>query len=506
MAPAPEEYDFENARTRLQRRVNGFVGVTAVDVGYRWKNNRPTDEICLRVHVDRKVACADMSAEEVIPKNFEGIAVDVITASYCAHLQDVENGQPGRPYLLSGSACSRLDARGGGTVGAIVMDNRTGAPGILSNWHVISGPNGARGDRIVSRNAGVTRNIGTLVRGALGPWGDAAFARIDGPAAWLPAVRELSITVSGARKSRLGEELVKYGRATGLTRARVDGEGVYRVRYLTAQGQSEVREIRGFKLVPLSTQGQGASRISAPGDSGSLWIDPASGQAVGLNFAGEEDGNVGGNERMNFALACEMVSVLDHLDVRLATLDDVIDGATRRVSPPPRIPLQLVPVASNQTMAPFSEPDRITLLETERKPVSVAAPSPLCDPRDFLVPAQEWTDHGLNQDPRSRPIARAGYDVIISVRRDIWPEFEGCCRKAFPTLRGIALQPETDFRRVIGKGPVAVALRDVIGHSVRFGPDGAIPHLADLVQAQSFLDVCQSIGRVYRTLGHTLRA
>ena len=209
---------------------------------------------------------------------------------------------------------------------------------------------------------------------------------------------------------------------------------------------------------------------------------------------------------MNFALACEMVSVLDHLDVRLATLDDLVDGATRRASPPPQMPQRLVPVVSNQTITPFPGLDQFTLPEKQQEPVSVAALAALGDPRDYPVPAQEWTDHGLNSDPRSRPVARAGYDVVISLRRDIWPEFESCCRKSFPTLRGIALQPETDLRRAIGKGPVAAAQRDVIGHSVRFGPDGAIPHLGELVQAKSFLDVCQSIGRVYRTLGHTLRA
>ena len=63
-------------------------GVTAVDVGFKIKGETLTDEIAIRVHVDRKIPVAELAKSEVFnetgktPKKVGGFPVDVIEATY----------------------------------------------------------------------------------------------------------------------------------------------------------------------------------------------------------------------------------------------------------------------------------------------------------------------------------------------------------------------------------------------------------------------------------------
>jgi hypothetical protein len=56
--------------------------VTALDVGYRLRNGRPTDELAIRVHVERKRPTASLPVEELFPAQLGGFPVDVIQATY----------------------------------------------------------------------------------------------------------------------------------------------------------------------------------------------------------------------------------------------------------------------------------------------------------------------------------------------------------------------------------------------------------------------------------------
>ena len=53
-------------------------GVHHVDVGYRIKDRRPTDELAIRVHVRQKLPESALPASAVAPKELEGAPVDVI--------------------------------------------------------------------------------------------------------------------------------------------------------------------------------------------------------------------------------------------------------------------------------------------------------------------------------------------------------------------------------------------------------------------------------------------
>ena len=59
---------------RLLARPN----VTAVDINYRTKGGEKTDQLCLVIWVRRKRPESGIPAEEVLPREIDGVPVDVI--------------------------------------------------------------------------------------------------------------------------------------------------------------------------------------------------------------------------------------------------------------------------------------------------------------------------------------------------------------------------------------------------------------------------------------------
>ena len=57
-------------------------GVTAVDVGYKIKDGQLTDELAIRVHVQRKLPPEALKEHDMFPKRLGRFSVDVIEASY----------------------------------------------------------------------------------------------------------------------------------------------------------------------------------------------------------------------------------------------------------------------------------------------------------------------------------------------------------------------------------------------------------------------------------------
>ena len=53
-----------------------------IDIGYRWRRGQRTDEICLRMHVQRKLPIDALLPSQVLPSHVAGIALDVIEAAY----------------------------------------------------------------------------------------------------------------------------------------------------------------------------------------------------------------------------------------------------------------------------------------------------------------------------------------------------------------------------------------------------------------------------------------
>lgn len=307
---------------RMFRNRSDFTGV---DIGQVWTDGEETKDVSVRIHLQRKRPLAEIESAFVIPKQVDGVRIDVIEGDYQLP-QDVGLNaakQLRNPFLMGGASVSRRNG-GAGTLGAIVMDRQSRQPGLLSNWHVLAGPHGQSGDAIfypatMDADARAPRRVGMLQRATLGQKGDAAVAFLDTQSDWLPLQQDTFTEIRTVRRARLGETLSKTGRTSGTTKAKVDGNGIYRLRYEVRPGVREDRDVEGFRLVARTAGNPNNVEISAPGDSGATWLNAAEGAGVGLHFAGE----VSPLAEHEFALACHLEAALDALDVDVAQFADL---------------------------------------------------------------------------------------------------------------------------------------------------------------------------------------
>ncbi len=311
--PAEEKVQaaYQEALSRYGEREN----VTAIDIGYKYKKGKVTDQISVRIHVREKSDETALEAADLFPEEILGVAVDVIQATYAPHrgLQVLSQRRQRRDPVQPGLSVAHPNVSAG-TLGALVIDNVTGQPGILSNWHVLVGSAEAKpGDPIVQPGPAdggrlLRDTIATLERSVLGPDGDAAVALLTGTRQVLPEQFETNQLLQAARMPSRDEILEKSGRTTGVTRGRVDGLGRYFIHYSVGRVG-----IDGFKLVTAKDGNPDNEEISAGGDSGSVWYDPQTGQGVGLHFAGETNAD----PKAEHAVACFLPRVLETLNISL---------------------------------------------------------------------------------------------------------------------------------------------------------------------------------------------
>lgn len=295
----------------------GRDGVTAVDLGFKWRQGQMTDQLAVRVHVVKKKREVELSAGELFPEEVQGIPVDVIEASYAP--QALVTSRPeaaiegrGRRYEVVpigvSIGCRYSTA---GTLGAKVYDRRSGQAMILSNWHVLVGRRNVEADLAIWQPGWIdggtheSNTIATLARSILGPY-DAAVARLTGQR------QVTSRTVEGrpiedSSQPRLGMQVWKSGRSSGYTQGFIDGVKMTVPLSYNDAGVHVLQKV--FRIVPVP--GGRYGEISVPGDSGSVWVDELSGKAVGLHFAGEL------GDTPEHALAHEIEPILEALDVHL---------------------------------------------------------------------------------------------------------------------------------------------------------------------------------------------
>lgn len=333
---------------RVRRSWLGRPGVTGVDVGFKMKGRQMTDELALRVHVARKIPIDSMpdkneafgdGGETTRRGDFE---VDVIEAQYGlsdgggSALAPEEVGRIERVDPLVGGVSVGNALAGGGTLGAIVWDKTDGEACILSNWHVLCRRKNWRvGEAIYQpspADGGRRRDtVAELKRGRLNRKADAALARLTGARPYTRDIFGLNPVV-GMEKPALGMEVVKSGRTTQVTKGRIDGVGFsFALDYTDGSRQAFDDQIH---IVPRPPWPDEDYEVSQSGDSGSLWINEATGMAVGLHFAGETDSSI----KAEYAIANRIEEVAKELEFSFAPIyrapapeDDQVLETVRRV-------------------------------------------------------------------------------------------------------------------------------------------------------------------------------
>ncbi|HEX2673286.1 MAG TPA: hypothetical protein VHM25_20535 [Polyangiaceae bacterium] len=263
--------------------------------------------------MNQKQRLSQLPPDQKLPKTIEGVEVDVLATGYVPH----GAARAPQAVLQPGLSVGNLNLKTTGTLGAVVQDLVTQNLCILSNWHVlVGGPEGAVGDGIsqpgpMDLGSNPAHEVAKLERWLrLSEQYDAALARLGANLATSTQLFDTTVTPRATAAPALGMSVFKSGAVSGVTHAIVDGvAGSYRLDYSNFGDGPEW--MTGFRLVP--DPAVPAEALSLEGDSGSLWVDTATGNAIGLHFAGEDDQS----PLNDYALAHPIEEVLARLNVSL---------------------------------------------------------------------------------------------------------------------------------------------------------------------------------------------
>jgi hypothetical protein len=375
--------DLVGALRLHRRRLLRVPGVTGVDIGYRFDDDtqRFTDEVVLRVHVERKqpleyfkdhpseLICKSSKKPDspelaVLWEKLEGqklkypnrddlVTLNVIPAKYRpAALSQL----PSRGAVLeTPRTLNEIDRRrrldplvGGisigspsapvGTLGALVWDKTDGTICILSNWHVLAGDLHAEVDSPCFQPGHFDQGRSSDVVARLKRWSfdnetDAAIAELTGNRHYCAGeILDLYQQITGVQDPYLGMVVLKSGRSSGVTWGFVDGLYFSTV---IEYSNGVVREFEDqIHIAPLPPKDplEPVFPISGPGDSGSVWVTKSNGsgyRAVGLHFAGDLPRSAFGEyalanpmrvvkERLNFSFRPRFLEIRDQEPASMA--------------------------------------------------------------------------------------------------------------------------------------------------------------------------------------------
>jgi hypothetical protein len=253
------------------RLVAYHPGVHYVDIGYKYVGGAFTGQLALRMHVRQKEARGRLPAGQLLPATISGLPTDVIQSNRRLEPSNIIQRDLRFNPLVGGIAIRNPRHKVLGTLGAIVRDLTTKTYMGLSNYHVLMGESGRAGDPITQP---ATTNINDII-GCVARWNrqlDCALCSLNSSRLLSLTIIEIPITPSGTKEPLLGMKVTKSGRTTGTTSGVVEGVSADE-----------------FTVIPIPGFPEADIEISAPGDSGSIWLDITDGYAVGLHYAGEKD-------------------------------------------------------------------------------------------------------------------------------------------------------------------------------------------------------------------------
>ncbi|HEX2607729.1 MAG TPA: hypothetical protein VHK91_10135 [Flavisolibacter sp.] len=301
------------SRTNDMRTMIEQKNVVAVGISEKISNNKKTGKLALTFYVEKKLPLDKLKGSQVIPPTVpeslsgsQAIPTDVVVIG---KLKPQVNPNVTRRPIQPGYSIGHFKITAG-TLGAVVTDGTDFF--ILSNSHVLADSGkGKKGDAILypgkfDGGLNPADRIGTLhdflpfTKGGdfVNP-ADCALASIDaGKLSILKAGIKGGDVPKGTLKPKRGMRIVKVGRTTGKTTGEIRD-----VNFRTTIDYGAGVGVIGFTDQVLCT------RYTEGGDSGSLVIEKASGKAVGLHFAGSEEGSV----------FTPIETVLEALKVKLVT-------------------------------------------------------------------------------------------------------------------------------------------------------------------------------------------
>ncbi|MTI30316.1 trypsin-like serine protease [Xanthovirga aplysinae] len=211
-----------------------FKGITNTGAGFKIKNDKMTDEICIFIEVEKKRSLDELKDSEIIPSNIENISIDLVERRpYVRHdliipIEELNQYQKFRP-LVGGSAITNGIENNGsvsiGTLGCIVhvktkKDNNNS---LMSNYHVIYAENAKFGQSIYQPDK-EDGTVALVESGVKGDYLDMALAVVTVKGS--NEVIEIG-TLKGTNPPKaVGQEVQKYGITTHKTKGQITKIGV----------------------------------------------------------------------------------------------------------------------------------------------------------------------------------------------------------------------------------------------------------------------------------------
>ncbi|MBE9474564.1 MAG: hypothetical protein IMY85_06700 [Chloroflexi bacterium] len=315
--------DIKQVKEASKDNLLAMQNVVGVGVGYQTKGGEQTGNYAIVVMVTRKLPLPALAPNAILPKNVDGVTIDVIEVGELRALQArTDRWRPAPGGISIGHY--KITA---GTFGAIVRDKKSGDRLILSNNHVIANSNDADpGDQVLQPGpidggspdvdtiahldrfcpiefatepgicdiADTYASLGNAVAGLLGskhrvntqqsdPQAvnlvDAALAKPINDSDVLDEILEIG-NIEGSEEGLLGMSIRKSGRTTSFTTSQIN--------LINATVDVNYGSDRTARFENQFVSGP----MSQGGDSGSLLVAGDSQHAVGLLFAGSNQSTI----------------------------------------------------------------------------------------------------------------------------------------------------------------------------------------------------------------------
>lgn len=310
--------------------------VHAVGVGKKIVNGKETETKSVRIYVVQKIATSLLPPRDRLPEIIDGIPTDVIesppafiipipeiadrpVAAVAGEVCTSDRRRRQRP-LVAGTSAAHVEV----TAGTISCFCRSTHPGddpskvyVLSNNHVFANVNqsqigddlyqpgpadgGMRNDHFADLHRFVHIQLGGNEPNRV----DAAIGRLLPNVTFQAEVCQIG-RINGTRQAAEDMLVCKHGRTTGFTEGIVADESYDALVGMDHNDPNIValfeNQVRIRSIPPYLAFGLG-------GDSGSLIVNKAASEAVGLYFAGPSDGSYG--------IANQIADVLEELQIAL---------------------------------------------------------------------------------------------------------------------------------------------------------------------------------------------
>jgi hypothetical protein len=303
-----EYWEAEQARflasyDTVAARLSRIPGVVEVCIGLRRRGGRLLDEPAFIVSVKEKRPESELPPDEVVPRTIDGFPTDVEVYREPKPLLGFGDEKHKKNYgtKVGGAAISAEDFGGIGTLGCFCRQNGDNSVVLLSNHHVLLGGSATVGSGVgqpehESSCCCTCNEIGKVLKGDKNL--DCAIASLNADVPFFPKIRRIKRsdnsveeegTIKGTADPVMDQVVWKVGYKTGLTRGKIS------------------------KITPRVEIAVDAAfdRFADRGDSGSVVIEKATGNIVGLLYAITDDaGDTGLAKKITAVQAVMNVTVI----------------------------------------------------------------------------------------------------------------------------------------------------------------------------------------------------